>query len=142
LGLDITATDTQDWTEEEKQKLLRQHRQKKLFTTNDGGDIPMLRKIPFDFHYRYVFLGPDGTEMEARHKIVDWEAGALYWNVRRTHRDMWETPFREKLEQELPSRDLIFYMGTIHRFPNQWLIVSLIYPPKRPEAAADQLSLL
>jgi hypothetical protein len=24
----------------------------------------------------------------------------------------------------------MFLMGTIHRFPDQWLIVSLIYPPK------------
>jgi hypothetical protein len=30
----------------------------------------------------------------------------------------------------LPELDLMFLMGTIHRFPNQWLIVSLIYPPK------------
>jgi hypothetical protein len=28
----------------------------------------------------------------------------------------------------------MFLMGTIHRFPEQWLIASLIYPPRqRPE---------
>jgi hypothetical protein len=31
----------------------------------------------------------------------------------------------------LPSRDLMFLMGTIHRFPDKWLIVSLLYPPRR-----------
>ena len=142
LGLDITATATNDWTEEEKKKLVQQQRQTKLFATKDGADIVTLRKIPFDFHYRYAFIGPDGTEAEARHKIVDWEAGALYWNIRRSYRDKWEAPFREKLELQLPSRDLMFLMGTIHRFPDQWLIVSLIYPPKPPAAATDQLSLL
>jgi hypothetical protein len=142
LGLDVTATETQDWTEDEKKKLIQQQRQANLFVTNDGADIATLRKIPFDFHYRYAFTGSDGVEAEARHKIVDWEVGALYWNVRRTHRDNWEEPFRSKLERELPSRDLMFLMGTIHRFPDQWLIISLIYPPRRPVGAPDQLSLL
>jgi hypothetical protein len=142
VGLDITPTKTPDWTEEEKEKLLQQQRQAKLFTTNAVADMATLRKIPFDFHYRYAFIGADGREMEARHKIVDWEAGALYWNVLRTHRHNWEGPFRQKLEQELPSRDLMLLMGTIHRFPDQWLIVSLIYPPKRPPVSVDQLPLL
>jgi hypothetical protein len=46
------------------------------------------------------------------------------------------------MEIILPSRDLMFMMGTIHRFPDQWLIVSLIYPPKPPkERPAPQPSL-
>ncbi|HEX3753682.1 MAG TPA: hypothetical protein VHV26_01265, partial [Rhizomicrobium sp.] len=86
--------------------------------------------------------GPEGIEIEARHKIVDWEAGALYWNLRRKHGAQWETPFRNKVERELPSKDLTFLMGTIHRFPDQWLIISLIYPPRRQSETAGQLSLL
>lgn len=89
--------------------------------------IRTLRKIPFDFYYRY--RDPDGTEW--RHKIVDWEAGALYWNLQRTHGAGWQAPFRSKIEKELPAKDLMFLMGTVHRFPEQWLIVSLIYPPMR-----------
>jgi hypothetical protein len=142
LGLDISATETPDWTDDEKKKLVQQQRQASLFAMNDDADMTMLRKIPFDFHYQCAFASPEGTEMKARHKIVDWEAGALYWNVRRTHGSKWEAPFRKKLEHELASRDLMFLMGTIHRFPDQWLIVSLIYPPKQPAAAADQLPLL
>ena len=102
----------------------------------------MLRKIPFDFYYRYTYSGADGAEAEALHKIVDWEIGALYWSVRDKHRDKWEEPFREKIERELPSKDLMFLMGTVHRFPNQWLIISVIYPPKRQAPATGQLSLL
>jgi len=41
---------------------------------------------------------------------------------------------RQKVEQELPSKDLMFLMGTVHRFPDQWLIISVIYPLKRPAA--------
>jgi hypothetical protein len=43
---------------------------------------------------------------------------------------------------ELMSKDLSFLMGTIHRFPDQWLIVSLIYPPKQKVPIGDQHSLL
>ncbi|MBV9571959.1 MAG: hypothetical protein JO056_12030 [Alphaproteobacteria bacterium] len=141
-GLDVTPTKTQDWTEDEKDKLLRQQRQATLFASDASSELVMLRKIPFDFHYRYTFTDPDGHEREERHKIVDWEAGALYWNVQRTHGKHWEVPFRQKLERKLPSRDLMFLMGTIHRFPDQWLIVSLIYPSRRPAASVDQLNLL
>jgi hypothetical protein len=141
LQLEITPIKTPDWTEAEKKKLLQQQPQTRLFAAQDRAQIAMLRKIPFDFYYRYAYLGPDGTEREATHKIVDWEIGALYWNLRKSHRDNWEAPFRAKVEQELPSRDLTFLMGTVHRFPDQWLIISVIYPPKRP-AAADQPSLL
>ena len=62
---------------------------------------------------------------------MDWEIGALYRNVQRKHGDNWEAVFRAKLEQNLPSKDLMFLLGTIHRFPHQWLLISLIYPPKR-----------
>jgi hypothetical protein len=36
----------------------------------------------------------------------------------------------------------MFLLGTIHRFPNQWLIVSLIYPPRPPSAPPGQRSFL
>ncbi len=43
-----------------------------------------------------------------------------------------------KLETEFAQKDLFFLMGNQHRFQNQWLIISLIYPPKQqPEALAQ-----
>lgn len=35
----------------------------------------------------------------------------------------------------------MFLMGTIHRFPKQWLIVSVLYPPRLPDVLARQQSL-
>ena len=141
LGLDITSS-TPDWTDEEKQKLVQLQQQGNLFDTTDVGSIAMLRKLPFDFHYRYTCIGLDGAETHIRHKIADWEIGALYWNVASRHGANWEAAFRQKIEQDLPSKDLMFLMGTIHRFPDQWLITSLIYPPKRRPGTPNQLSLL
>jgi hypothetical protein len=125
VALEITATSKADWTEEEKAKLLQSQRQGGLFDDTDTKALVTLKKLPFDFHYRYVCQF-DGTSREYRHKIVDWEAGALYWNCSQRHGDDWEQPFRKKLETQLPAADLLFLMGTIHRFPDQWLIVSLI----------------
>ena len=110
------------------------------FRRGSAKKIVTLRKLPFDFHYRYACNIGDVTH-EQRHKIVDWEAGALYWTCRSKYRDRWEAAFRAKLEQDLPAADLMFIMGTIHRFPDQWLIVSLIYPPKQPSGPSRQGSL-
>lgn len=134
-GLDITPV-TPDWTEDEKAKLLREQIQGNLFAKeNEERSLQQLRKLPFDFHYRYRCNAASGPK-EYRHKIVDWEAGALYWNVAR-QKD-WEDKFRQRYEREFAAKDLHFLMGTIHRFPHQWLIISVIYPPKqKPEAQAQ-----
>jgi hypothetical protein len=125
LGLDIAPSERPEWTPEEKDKLIQHERQIGLFDEADAKRIAMLKKLPFDFHYRYQCTVGDDAH-EHRHKIADWEAGALYWNCRWRYRDAWESPFRGKLERDIPNNDLIFLMGTIHRFPDQWLIVSLI----------------
>jgi hypothetical protein len=111
-----------------------------IFDETDAKALTTLKKLPFEFHYRYACT-LDGVRREYRHKIVDWEAGALYWNCRQNHADDWERAFRNKLEAQLPAADLMFLMGTIHRFPDQWLIVSLIYPPKQQIKYSDQKSL-
>jgi hypothetical protein len=133
LGLDISKARNQGWTEEEQQKLTREQMQGDLFTEAEAQQqVKELRKVPFDFHYRYLCDTPDG-EKEYRHKIVDWEAGALFWNCHQKHGANWELPFRAKLENDLGEKDLMFLMGNQHRFQDQWLIISLIYPPKRKQ---------
>lgn len=136
-GLDITPADRPDWTDDEREKLTQLQHQGGLFDKTDAKSIATLNKVPFDFHYRYTC----GATVY-RHKIVDWESGALYWNVRRSKGVSWEPAFRNKFEDELTSKDLMFLMGTIHRFPDQWLIASLIYPPKQPPGQPHQGSLL
>ena len=131
LGLDITPAANPTWSDEELAKLLAHQEQAGLFDDTDAKAIRTLRKLPYDFHYRYV-CDSGGGEQEYRHKIADWEAGALFWTCRAKYGAAWEAPFRAKLETNLPQADLVFLMGTIHRFPDKWLIVSLIYPPRRP----------
>lgn len=141
LGLDVVKARNPKWTEDEKEKLAREQMQCDLFSEADAKrQVKELCKVPFDFYYRYLCDSPEG-EKEHRHKIVDWEAGALYWNCRRNHGDDWEAPFRAKLEGQLGGKDLMFLMGNQHRFQDQWLIISLIYPPKRKPIENRQGSL-
>ena len=124
-----------------KRSLARVQQQTELFDeVEEGKQIRLLEKLPYDFHYRYE-CDVDGQRFSYKHKLVDWEVGALYRNVRRLHGDNWQAAFRAKLEQDLPSKDLMFLLGTIHRFPHQWLLISLIYPPKPPADNPNQAGL-
>lgn len=136
LGLDIIEARHPDWTPEEREKLARE--QMELLTEPEAQEeVRELRKVPYDFRYRYVCENAVGP-VEYTHKIVDWEVGALYWNCRNRYGANWEAPFRAKLEAELIDKDLMFLMGNMHRFPQQWLIVSLIYPPRQSPAQSEQ----
>lgn len=125
LELEVTPLKNVQWTDEERLKLTQQG----LFDSDETRSRLTLRKVPFHFHYRYNCESLLGT-VEHRHMISDWEAGALYWNCVQSHGVAWEAPFRARLETEFKSKDLIFLFGTVHRFPDQWLIIGLVYPPK------------
>jgi hypothetical protein len=129
--LTLEIIEAGEWTDEQRDKLLRYEMQGKLFSETEVKQIThQLRKVPFDFYYKYTCDTPGGEKVY-RHKIIDWEAGALFWNCEQTYGDDWKKPFRAKLEGDLMGKDLMFMMGNQHRFPYLWLIVSLIYPPKR-----------
>lgn len=139
LDVDIRPADSPDWSADEQAKLMQAQLQGSLF---DQGEeqrmLKTLRKLPFDFHYRYrCTVG--GEMRDYRHKLVDWEAGALYWNVHR--RPDWQAAFRQKFVTEFSARDVLFLMGNMHRLQHQWLIVSVLYPPKPPAEQAGQQSL-
>jgi hypothetical protein len=142
LELEIKATKNPDWTDEEKTKLTQMQQQAMLFTEEENTrEVALLEKIPFDFHYRYECV-VEGRAAVYRHKLVDWEVGALYRRLRRQYGPLgWEQPFRAKYESELPARDLHLLLGTIHRFPGQWLAVSVIAPPKLRLGDQDQAAL-
>ena len=136
LGLDITPLPAaeRDWSEQERAKLTRDLEQGDLFTASGvvaQSRRALLEKIPFHFYYRYEIDTPDGSEQN-RHLITDWEAGALYRNCISSHGEKWQEPFRAKMESEMANLNLMLMMGTQHRFPDQWLIISLIYPPHVP----------
>src|SRR5690606_6255473 len=141
LGLEIVNARSSDWTEEEREKLVREQMQGDLFSEAAvRREIRELRKIPYDFYYRFVCETSSG-EIECKHKLIDWEVGMLYWNCIKSHGPHWRGPFRSKLENDFLNKELIFLMGNQHRFQNQWLIISLIYPPRRTSTDDAQIEL-
>lgn len=132
VKLEITPVKKPDWTEEDKAKLS----QDGLFDTLSAKKRSSLKKLPYDFHYQYESETSNGKEF-LRHMITDWEVGALYWNCYHKYGAKWEKYVRQKLEVEFAEKDLMFLMGTVHRFPDQWLIVGLIYPPKQIKTVGD-----
>ncbi|KAF1022145.1 MAG: hypothetical protein GAK37_03402 [Pseudomonas sp.] len=141
-ALHIRKSASEKWTTEEIEKLEQLQRQPSLFDEQEERvNIRRLEKVPFDFYYSYECWGDDEPKSHT-HKIVDWEVCQLYRNTLRSHGpEGWVVPFRAKLEAQLPTRNLMFLMGTLHRFPKQWLIVSLIYPPKPHSEDARQIAL-
>lgn len=136
LEIQINRADSPHWTEEEIRKLMQAQAQGSLFDQNDEQrSLRLLKKLPFDFHYRYE-CSFNGETRSYRHKLVDWEAGALHWNIHR--RPDWQAAFRQKFISEFADKDVLFLMGTIHRFPHQWLIVSVLYPPRPLAVQAGQ----
>ncbi len=69
-------------------------------------------------------------------QILDWEAGALYWNCLRRARGDESAAIgkvREKYMTEFGTRDLHFFLGTTQGFhfraPNPWVIVGVFPIP-------------
>jgi len=136
LQLQISKADSSQWSDDEVAKLMQAQSQGHLFDeVAEQRSLKLLKKLPFDFRYVYE-CSANGVTSAYSHKLVDWEAGALYWNVHR--RPDWEAAFRQRFSDVFAERDVYFLMGTIHRFPQQWLIVSVLYLPKQPDDQARQ----
>jgi len=137
--LEIKPAKASEWTPDELDKLIKSQKQGGLFDEAEAGrEVQLLEKLPFDFYYHCEFDG-DGAPCKKRIKLVDWEVGALYRNLLRAHGpDHWEQHFRQKYEQELPARDLRLMMGTMHRFPDQWLGISVFALPRPQQAGEGQ----
>lgn len=126
FALDIKPSDSPNWTPEEQTKLI----QDGLFDSTEIKSRFPLRKVPFDFHYSYTCQTQAGQSRH-KHKLTDWEVSALYWNCQRDYGEAWEKYFRLRLESDFSqNKEIAFLLGTMHRFPDLWLIVGLIYPPK------------
>ena len=89
-----------------------------------------LEKIPFIF--RYEFQCADASCAGHTLMCTDWEMGQSYRKWQRKYGTDWEREFRRKYEHEMINRfDTHFFVGTIHQYPNSWIIVGLFYPPPK-----------
>ena len=134
------------WEEED-----RQWDPKKLAEMRNRGDqgemfaeetwrqtFQVIPKLPFSFSYRFE----DDTGKASEMQVLDWEAGALYWNCLRNCNG--DEPaalakVRQKYFDDFTRKDLHFFLGTTQEFhfraPNPWVIIGVFpIPPEHQPA--------
>ncbi|MBD0371307.1 MAG: hypothetical protein ICV60_10765 [Pyrinomonadaceae bacterium] len=113
---------TPQWTQAQLDMLRQGH----LFEVQPQAE---LEKVPFDFHY--IFRCEDEACKGHALHCTDWEMGQAWRSWSKQYGADWEAPFRQRFETEMIERnDTHFYVGTIQRHPNRWIIIGLFYPPK------------
>ena len=120
--LRITPDDA-TWTDEQLQIL----EQSDLFTKHPRSQ---LEKIPFRFQYEFRCV----EKSCHGHTIVctDWEMGQSWRKWSSKYGEEWETKFRQRYETEMIHKnDTHFFVGTMHKHPQTWIIVGLFYPRNR-----------
>ena len=107
------------WTPAQQRKLMRLSR----FPQS----VPQLERPPYEVYYRWHCDNPDcrGHRM----KVLDWEVLESVRRWAKEYDDDFEVKFREKYEDFMSNRDLHFFLGTMLRWPKNWTIVGLYYPP-------------
>ena len=64
-------------------------------------------------------------------KCTDWEMGQSWRKWRTDYGDDWEAAFRQEYETEMRDKfDTHLYVGTLNKYPKEWIVVGLFYPPK------------
>lgn len=91
---------------------------------------PAFEIIPWRFRYKYRCLSPD-CRGEHRQTIVDWEAVALYRNVR--NKPNWQNLMRQKFVDQLwaPDRDTVLFVGNVEQRPWNLLVLGVFWPPQQ-----------
>jgi hypothetical protein len=91
---------------------------------------PDIEIIPWRFRYRYRCRAPSCNGHAQT--IVDWEAVALYRNVRRYRN--WQELMRQKLVGELwgDDRDTVLFVGNMEQRPWNFLVLGIFWPPRQP----------
>ena len=84
--------------------------------------------VPWRFRYSYHCLAPACNGH--KQTIVDWEAVALWRNVR--HHSDWQDLMKQKFVDEMwaPDRDAVLYVGNMEQRPWNFLILCVFWPPR------------
>lgn len=91
-------------------------------------DKKPLEPIPYDFYYLVRYQ--DETEPR-RLKLIDWEVNQAWRKWRHAYPDV-EDRIKDKWLNVVAGadRDPLFFVGNQHRFPDQFLLLSVFWPPR------------
>ena len=99
----------------------------------------VVEPLPWKFSYSFE----DANGRKSTLQILDWEAGALYWNCLRDSNGDEQAAIRKVRDKYLgfaASSDLHFFLGTTLAFhnmkaPNPWVIIGAAPFPRQPQMA-------
>src|SRR3989442_131505 len=75
----------------------------------------LIDKVPYSLSYKFEEAAGKKSELQ----VLDWEAGALYWNCVRSsngNEPQALAKVRQKYFDEFTKRDLHFFLGTTQQF--------------------------
>jgi len=129
----ISEVEDREWDAAKLAEIRNRTNQMELFADESWRKtFQVIPKLPYSFSYR--FEDADGRSSELQ--VLDWEAGALYWNCLRLCGGD-EAKAREKVRakyfNEYSNTDLHFFLGTTQQFhqfaPNPWVIIGVFPIP-------------
>ena len=91
-----------------------------------------IEKIPFDFYYDFKCYNNNKCPGH-KLKILDWEIGQSYryWRFRYKSQEVLLQKIEQKwLEIVSDKKDVYFFLGNMHRFQNQFMVLGVYFPPK------------
>lgn len=130
--------DSRDWDPDKVRQMREQYSQLNLFEDNAWRNtFSLIPKLPYTFSYKFE----DATGRTSELQVLDWEAGALYWNCLKSS-DGNELQalgkVRMKYLDEFVKKDLHFFLGTTQQFhfiaPNPWVIIGVLPIPHEKQA--------
>lgn len=131
----IVEEDEREWSAARLRDMRDATNQLDLFSDNSWREtFQVIPKLPWAFSYRFEDAAGRRSELQ----VLDWEAGALYWNCLRRaagNETLALAKVRQKYLDEFSLTDLHFFLGTTQQYhfvaPNPWVIVGVFQVPHK-----------
>jgi hypothetical protein len=122
-----------EWDPDKVRQMRDATKQYDLFADNTWREtFKLIDKLPYSFSYKFE----DAAGRQSELQVLDWEAGALYWNCLRAadgDEPRALAKVRQKYFDEFLQKDLHFFLGTTQQFhfvaPNPWVIIGVFPIP-------------
>jgi hypothetical protein len=122
-----------DWDDKKLKQMREAYSQYELFEDNAWRKtFQVIPKMPYSFSYKFE----DASGRQSELQVLDWEAGALYWNCLRGSNGNEQQALakvRHKYFDEFTKKDLHLFLGTTQQFhfvaPNPWVIIGVLPIP-------------
>jgi hypothetical protein len=130
--------DNRNWDEAKVVEMRNRTNQEELFAEDTWRQtFKLIPKLPYNFSYKFEDDSGKSSELQ----VLDWEAGALYWNCLRScdgDEKAALAKVRSKYLDEFTKTDLHFFLGTTQEFhfraPNPWVIIGVFPIPHERQA--------